>query len=108
MTQYSNADLEKLLGVKGHVIRYWEKSVPLIQPKRDSAGHFIYSDYDVQIFLRLKHLLYERKFTMEGAYEQLTREASGKHQAQHAMLQELRSELLELYKIGKDRDSTIA
>jgi DNA-binding transcriptional MerR regulator len=92
-------DIERLLRVKNHVIRYWEKEVPLIQPKKEASGRHSYSDRDLQIFLRLKHLLHERHFTMEGAREELYRELSGERQDLRAAMGALRSELLRLYDV---------
>ena len=94
---YTIGDVEKMLRVKGHVIRYWEKEIPLIQPHRDTYGRREYSDRDLQIFFRLKHLLYERRFTLEGAKEQLYQELTGEHQDLRGRIDALRSELLGLF-----------
>ena len=94
---YTIGDVEKLLRLKGHVIRYWEKEIPLIQPHRDTYGRREYSDRDLQIFFRLKHLLYERRFTLEGAKEQLYQELAGEHQDLRGRIAALRSELLGLF-----------
>ena len=97
MASYSIGDAERLLRVKVHVIRYWEKEVPLIQPVKDTYGRRLYSDRDLQIFSRLKYLLYERRFTLEGARAQLYRELSGEHQDLRGCIAALRSELLGLF-----------
>jgi DNA-binding transcriptional MerR regulator len=97
VTAYGIGDLERFLGVRAHVIRYWEKEVPLIQPKKDSAGRWIYSKRDLLIFFRLKYLLYDRRFTLEGAREQLFRELTGGRPGLKAHLEALRSGLVELY-----------
>ena len=94
---YSIGDIEKLLRVKAHVIRYWEKEVPLIQPLKDAYGRREYTGRDLQIFIRLKYLLYERRFTLEGAKEQLYRELAGEHQDLRGRIAALRSELLDLF-----------
>jgi DNA-binding transcriptional MerR regulator len=94
-------DLERFLGVKAHVIRYWEKEVPLIQPKKDNAGRRIYSKRDLLILFRLKYLLYDRRFTLEGAREQLFRELTGEQQGLKAHLEALRSGLVELYFLAR-------
>ena len=94
---YTIGDIEKILKVKNHVIRYWEKEIPLIQPKRDIYGRREYSDRDFQIFLRLKYLLYERRFTLEGAKEQLYNELSGEYQDLRASIAAMRTELLDLF-----------
>ncbi|MCL2094381.1 MAG: MerR family transcriptional regulator [Treponema sp.] len=94
MAPYSIGDVERLLDVKAHVIRYWEKEIPLIQPVKDTYGRRSYSDRDLEILLRLKHLLYERRFTLEGARDQLYQELSGEHQDLRGSISALRADLL--------------
>jgi DNA-binding transcriptional MerR regulator len=101
---YGIRDLERILKVKIHVLRYWEREIPLVQPHKDITGKLRYSDRDLQIFLRLKYLLYSRHFTVEGAREELFREASGEAQDLRAQIAALRSELVELYFIIKGPD----
>jgi DNA-binding transcriptional MerR regulator len=102
MAAYGIGDLEKILGVKAHVIRYWEKEIPLIQSRRDLGGRRVYAKRDLRIFFRLKYLLYDRRFTIEGAREQLFRERTGEgdggeNQNLKAHIEALRSDLLDLY-----------
>ena len=97
MASYSSGDVERLLRVKAHVIRYWEKEVPLVQPAKDTYGRRMYSDRDLQILIRLKYLLYDRRYTLEGALEQLYRELAGEHQDLRGHISSLRSELLALF-----------
>jgi DNA-binding transcriptional MerR regulator len=105
MVRYTTGDLEKLLGIKGHTIRYWEKQIPLIQPQKDGAGNFVYSARDVQLLLRVKHFLYERKFTIEGALDELYRELSDGPRDAMAHIAELRSALLNIYFLNRGRDN---
>jgi DNA-binding transcriptional MerR regulator len=79
------------------VIRYWEQEIPLLQPGKDLNGRKFYSSRDLQILLRLKYLLYERRFTLEGAREQLYHELAGDYQDLRGTISLLRSELLDLY-----------
>jgi DNA-binding transcriptional MerR regulator len=98
MASYGIGEVEKLLGVKAHVIRYWEKEIPLIQSRRDRGGRRIYAQRDLLLLLRLKHLLYDRRFTIQGAREQLFREYAGEDsQDLKASLEALRSELVDMY-----------
>jgi DNA-binding transcriptional MerR regulator len=97
MISYGIGDVEALLGLKVHVIRYWEREIPLVQPRRDQGGRRVYSKGDLRVLLRLKHLLYERRFTIEGAREELFRELSGSSVDLRSHIDALRSELLELY-----------
>ncbi|GHV33250.1 hypothetical protein AGMMS4952_24950 [Spirochaetia bacterium] len=106
MAAYGIRDLEKLLGVKAHVIRYWEKEIPLIQSRRDFNGRRVYAKRDLLVFFRLKYLLYDRRFTIEGARDQLFRELTGEGddhsdsvQNLKAHIEALRSDLLDLYSL---------
>ncbi|MDR0599849.1 MAG: MerR family transcriptional regulator [Treponema sp.] len=94
---YTSAEAERLLGVKSHVLRYWVEEVPLIQPRKDASGRRVFSGRDLRLLLRLKHLLHERRFTVEGARAQLERELTGEWQDLRAELDGLRSQLMELY-----------
>ena len=104
MSLYSAADAARLLHVKTHVIRYWEREIPLIQSQKNIQGKRLYSDRDLQIFIRLKHLLYDRHFTVEGAKEELLRELSGERQDMRSQLAALRSQLMELYFVVKAKE----
>jgi DNA-binding transcriptional MerR regulator len=104
---YGIGEVESILRVKSHVIRYWEKEIPLIQPEKNKYnGRMRYSQKDIQLLLRLKYLLYDKKFTVEGAREQLYRELSdGDSQKQElrAEIASLRSDLLDIYFLNRSR-----
>ncbi|MDR3333543.1 MAG: MerR family transcriptional regulator [Treponema sp.] len=97
MAFYTAREVKRILKLENHTIRYWVKEIPLIQPKRDKQGRRLYAERDLQILLRLKYLLYDRRFTIEGAKEQLFRELAGDQQDLRAQISALRSELVELY-----------
>jgi DNA-binding transcriptional MerR regulator len=103
---YTNSDLEKILGIKGYVIRYWQKEIPLIQPRRDERGRFVYSARDLELFLRLKHLIQDKKYTVEGARDQLLVEASNPNTEMLAALSELRANLIDIYFLNKERTNS--
>src|SRR5690349_1396932 len=70
-------EVADLLGVEPYVLRYWEGEFPTVSPKKSGTGHRLYRRKDVEILLRIKHLLYEKKFTIEGARQSLHAEARG-------------------------------
>ena len=107
MTSYSIGDIERLLRVKNHVIRYWEKEIPMIQPEKNAYGRRIYRDRDLQILFRLKYLLYDRRFTIEGAREQLYLELAGENQDLRGSISALRSELMALYFLVHDSSTDL-
>lgn len=72
---YSIGQVEEITGVKQHVIRYWEDVIPSLAPQKDLSGRRLYSDHDVDTIIRINHLVNEKKFTLEGARNQLIAES---------------------------------
>jgi DNA-binding transcriptional MerR regulator len=68
-------EVGELLGVESHVLRYWESEFPSLAPKKSGTGHRLYRRKDVETLLRIKHLLYEKRFTIEGARQAMQAEA---------------------------------
>ena len=60
-------EVSELLGVEPYVLRYWETEFTALAPKKSGTGHRLYRRKDVELLLRIKHLLYEKKYTIEGA-----------------------------------------
>jgi DNA-binding transcriptional MerR regulator len=68
-------EVSDLLGVEPYVLRYWESEFPVLSPKKSGTGHRLYRRKDVELLLRIKYLLYEKKFTIEGARQTLQAES---------------------------------
>jgi len=68
-------EVSELLGVEPYVLRYWETEFPILQPKKSGTGHRLYRRKDVELLLRIKHLLKEKRYTIEGARQTLQSEA---------------------------------
>lgn len=68
-------EVSELLGVEPYVLRYWESEFPGLSPKKSGTGHRLYRRKDVELLLRIKHLLYEKRFTIEGARQSLHADA---------------------------------
>ena len=64
-------EVSDIAGVAPYVLRFWETEFKQIKPKRTDAGQRLYRKQDVVLILRIKHLLYHRKFTIEGARQHL-------------------------------------
>jgi len=60
-------EVSSLLTVEPYVLRFWETEFPKLAPKKTEKGQRMYRRKDVELLLQIKHLLYERKFTIEGA-----------------------------------------
>jgi len=64
-------EVSEILGVAPYVLRYWESEFSQLSPKKSGSGHRLYRRKDVELLLRIKHLLYEKRFTIEGARQSL-------------------------------------
>jgi DNA-binding transcriptional MerR regulator len=68
-------EVSELLGVEPYVLRYWETEFAVLSPKKSGTGHRLYRRKDVELLLRIKQLLKEKRFTIEGARQCLQAEA---------------------------------
>ena len=68
----------ELIGVETHVLRYWETEFKM-RPQRSGSGQRMYRRKDIEKFLRIRHLLHEKGFTIAGARKSL-QQASGSGQ----------------------------
>jgi DNA-binding transcriptional MerR regulator len=69
---YSIGEVCDLTGLKPHVLRYWETQFEVLNPTKNRAGNRVYRSKDIELVLLVKHLLYEQKYTIEGANKRLT------------------------------------
>src|SRR5213594_1954939 len=61
------SEVADLVGVKQHVLRYWETQFSMLRPKKNRAGNRMYRPEEIRLLLRIKELLYDRRFTIAGA-----------------------------------------
>lgn len=101
MANYSIGDVETLTGVKAHILRYWETVIPGLAPQKNVAGWRMYSQREIDIILRLKYLITEKKFTIEGARNQIIEEAEIANETDIGKtlqtIHDLRSDLTNMY-----------
>ena len=67
----SISEVSDLVGVKPHVLRYWETQFSMLRPKKNRAGNRMYRPDEIKLLLRIKDLLYARRFTIAGAKRRL-------------------------------------
>ena len=71
-------EVARLAAIKPYVLRFWETEFPALDPKKSGTGHRLYRRKEVQLVLEIKRLLYEKRYTIEGARKFLdTRPKSG-------------------------------
>lgn len=85
-------DVATIVGVKQHVLRFWETQFGGLSPKKSGTGQRLYRRKDVELLLEIKDLLHRQRFTIEGAKKHLLLKASAPKPARS----------------GKGRKSTVA
>ena len=68
---YSISDVAEITELKTHILRFWESEFPQLRPRKNRAGNRAYTERDIKIVRLIKHLLYEEKYTIEGAKTRL-------------------------------------
>jgi len=61
----------RLCAVKPYVLRYWETEFRSLKPQKTKSQQRLYRKKDVELLLKIRHLLYEERFTIEGARTRL-------------------------------------
>ena len=69
---YSIGEVSKVTELKQYVLRYWETEFKQLNPSKNKAGNRIYRQKDIDLILQIKDLLYNQKFTIEGARKMLS------------------------------------
>src|SRR5450432_2991979 len=60
-------EVSRLAKIKPYVLRFWESEFSALGPKKSGTGHRLYRRKDVEMVLEIKRLLYDKRFTIEGA-----------------------------------------
>jgi len=95
------------LDVQQHVLRFWESKFPEIKPLKRGGGRRYYRPEDVALLQRIRHLLYEEKYTIKGVQQMFRDQGSAAKKApvadslsvlQRRAIEDARGELIELRK----------
>ncbi len=68
---YSIGEVSEATDLKQYVLRYWESEFPQLSPAKNRAGNRTYREKDIELVNFIKTLLYEKKYTIEGARQKL-------------------------------------
>jgi DNA-binding transcriptional MerR regulator len=94
---YKIGQAARILELEPYVLRYWETEFPDLRPIRTEKGQRLYTQEHVDLLRRIKHLLYERGLTIQGARRLM--EEGGRYSP---LLREIRSELLDIRRLLED------
>jgi DNA-binding transcriptional MerR regulator len=91
---YSISEVSDMIGVKPHVLRYWETQFKMLRPKKGRGGARMYRKRDVEILFEVKQLLYDHRFTIAGARRKLLDDRGSKEQMELTFARTDREEML--------------
>ena len=77
-------EVSELTRTKAFVLRYWETEFPSLRPVKGKSGHRLYRRKDLELIFQIRHLLYEKGFTIQGARRHLA--SNGKNTAEQTHL----------------------
>jgi len=75
---FTIGEVSDLCAVKPHVLRYWEQEFSQLKPVKRRGNRRYYQHHEVLLIRRIRDLLYEQGFTINGARNRLETEAMGK------------------------------
>ena len=73
---FTIGEVAQLCGVKPHVLRYWEQEFTQLRPLKRRGNRRYYQHYEVLMVRRIRGLLYDEGFTIQGARSQLQKSAT--------------------------------
>jgi len=103
---YSISEVSEMIGVKPHVLRYWETQFKMLRPKKGRGGARMYRKRDVEILFEVKQLLYENRFTIAGARRKLLDDRQAREQMELTFARTDREEMLRA--LRKDMEALLA
>ncbi len=68
---FSIGDVCTLTDLKPHVLRYWESQFRFLHPAKNRSGNRVYQRKEIELIMLVKQLLYEEKFTIDGARQKM-------------------------------------
>ena len=71
---YSIGEVSEITGIEPHVLRYWESVFKDLNPKKNKGGNRVYKEKDIEIIVKLKKLIKEKKYSTKGAKQVLENE----------------------------------
>jgi len=106
---YSIAEVSDMLGVKQHVLRYWEQEFSSLRPKRTPRGVRRYRKEDIELLKRIKQLVWTEGYTVDGANKRLAEERKGEAKPRNSaeILRRIDEVEQRLWKIFDTLDSEI-
>ncbi|MEX2584433.1 MAG: MerR family transcriptional regulator [Gemmatimonadota bacterium] len=105
-TFYSIGEVCAMIGVKPHVLRYWESQFAELSPSKNRSGNRVYQSAEIELIALIHRLVHEERYTVEGAKKRIAELRSEGKSAEmssgslrRSFLRTLDDELRELYEM---------
>ena len=89
---FTISEASNLCNVEAHVLRYWEQEFSQLSPIKRRGNRRYYQRHDVMLIRHIKELLYDNGYTIKGAKQKLSDEASDQ-ETKSSSISAIRSEL---------------
>lgn len=70
------------VGVPAHVLRFWENKFPKVKPMKRGGNRRYYTRADVDLLIKIKTLLYDERYTIEGVQKILSKKSGQSDEAE--------------------------
>lgn len=96
MMSFSTGQVESLLGLPASTLRFWEKEVPFLAPRKDVFGRRVYSATDLCVLSRLKYLAFAKGLGLKSACKAMEAEMVAADPSLRAEIIEIKTRLFSL------------
>lgn len=95
---YTIREVAEMVGLPEHTLRFWEKEIPSLKPKKTSGGTRQYTEKDIELVRLIHHLVKDQGLTIKAARERLkvSKKQVVDHQEIVGHLRNLRAELMKM------------
>jgi len=92
-------EISEILQVEPYVLRYWESEFPFLRPKKNKAGHRVYTKKNLELIIQVRNLLYKEKYTIAGVKKRFAQTAAKNQTVSSDTIEKVRKGLKEVLKI---------
>lgn len=99
-------EVAKALGIRQHVLRYWEEQFPMLRPVKRSGGRRYYRPEDIVLIATIDRLVHREGYTLRGARQAI--EGKGAQALSQAKPVQTASQPAQLSMFGEEMAGVVA
>lgn len=95
---YNIREVAAMVGIPEHTLRFWEKEIPTLKPRKTAGGARLYTQQDIELVRLIHHLVKDQGLTIKAARARLktSKQQVVDRQAIVGRLKNIRAELMEI------------